>query len=220
MCIRDRRKVLRVGAVATLSRNFLLEFLKPAMHHSETEVIVRSGGLRDLLPMLGTHEVDVVLSNRPAKGDATSKWHTHALREEPVSLVATPEWGARKLAFPKDFAGVPVILPSEESDTRVLFERVCESAGVRPRIIAEVDDMAMLRLFAREGEGFALVPPVVVKDEIGSGVLAVTHRLPQITETFYAVTPTRKFEDAQVAALVERMQRINRRIMPLSKSKS
>lgn len=203
------RKVLRVGAVATLSRNFLLEFLRPAMHRAETEVVVRSGGLRELLPMLGTHEVDVVLSNRPAKGDSATRWHTHALAEEPVSLVATPEWGARRLAFPKDFGGVPVILPSEESDTRVLFERLCESSGVRPRVIAEVDDMAMLRLFAREGEGFALVPTVVVRDEISSGALTVTHRLPQIRETFYAITLSRKFDDSQVAALVERIKKAN-----------
>ncbi len=200
------RKVLRVGAVATLSRNFLLEFLRPAMHSAQTEVVVRSGGLRELLPMLGTHEVDVVLSNRPAKGDAASHWHTHPLAEEPVSLVATPAWAARRLVFPKDFEGVPVILPGEESDTRVLFERVCEAAGVRPRIIAEVDDMAMLRLFAREGEGFALVPPVVVRDEIDAGTLAATHSLPQIRETFYAITLSRKFEDPQIAALVARIQ--------------
>lgn len=200
------RKVLRVGAVATLSRNFLLEFLKPAMHSAQTEVVVRSGGLRELLPMLGTHEVDVVLSNRPAKGDAATHWHTHPLAEEPVSLVATPAWAARRLAFPADFAGVPVILPGEESDTRILFERLCEAAGVRPRIIAEVDDMAMLRLFAREGEGFALVPPVVVRDEIDAGTLTETHRLPQIRETFYAITLSRKFEDSQIAALVARIK--------------
>ncbi len=199
-------KVLRVGAVATLSRNFLLEFLRPAMHSAETEVVVRSGGLRESLARLATGEVDVVLSNRPATGEGGAPWHTHALALEPVSLVATPALAARPRRFPEDFSGAPVILPSEESDTRLLFERLCESAGVRPRIIAEVDDMAMLRLFAREGEGYALVPPVVVRDEIEAGALVETHRLEGLRETFYAITLSRKFQNPIVASLVARIK--------------
>lgn len=199
-------KVLRVGAVATLSRNFLLEFLRPAMHSAETEVVVRSGGLRESLARLATGEVDVVLSNRPATGERGAPWHTHPLALEPVSLVGTPALARLGRRFPEDFSGAPVILPSEESDTRLLFERLCESAGVRPRIIAEVDDMAMLRLFAREGEGYALVPPVVVRDEIESGALVETHRLDDIRETFFAITLSRKFENQLVASLVKRIQ--------------
>jgi LysR family transcriptional activator of nhaA len=67
--------------------------------------------------------------------------------------------------------------------------------------------MAMLRLLAREGEGLALVPPVVVRDEIESGVLVETHRIPQIVETFYAITPSRRFPNPLVGELVEGMAR-------------
>src|SRR5690606_16631101 len=55
-----------------------------------------------------------------------------------------------------------------------------------------MDDMAMLRLFAREGKALALVPPVVVRDEIDSGELVETHRIPQPKETFYAITQSRR----------------------------
>ena len=71
--------------------------------------------------------------------------------------------------------------------------------------MAEVDDMAMLRLLAREGEGLALVPPVVVRDEIETGVLVETHRIPQIQETFFAITPSRRFPNPLVGELVSRM---------------
>jgi LysR family transcriptional activator of nhaA len=100
---------------------------------------------------------------------------------------------------------VPVILPSLESNTRAGFDRMLAAAGVRPRVIAEVDDMAMLRLLAREGEGLALVPPVVVRDEIERGELVETHRVPELTETFYAITPSRKFPNLTVGELVSRM---------------
>lgn len=199
------RQVLRVGAMATLSRNFQLEFLRPVLHRPEVEVIIRSGPLRELRMALQAHEVDVVLSNQPVRRDAETPWHSHLLAEQPVSLVGVPAWRKKKLGFPQDFRDVPVILPSMESNTRAAFDRLVTAADVRPRIMAEVDDMAMLRLLAREGEGLALVPPVVVRDEIEDGVLVVTHRIPQIRETFYAITPSRRFPNPLVGELVGAM---------------
>ncbi len=202
---RGGRQVLRVGAVATLSRNFQLEFLRPALHRAEVEVVIRSGALRELLLALHAHEVDLVLANQPARRDAERPWHSHLLAEQPVSLVGVPAWKKKKLRFPEDFRDVPVILPSMESNTRAAFDRLTAAAGARPRVMAEVDDMAMLRLLAREGEGLALVPPVVVRDEIESGVLVETHRISQIRETFYAITPSRRFPNPLVGELVGRM---------------
>lgn len=199
------RQVLRVGAMATLSRNFQLEFLRPVLHRPEVEVIIRSGPLRELRMALQAHEVDVVLSNQPVRRDAETPWHSHLLAEQPVSLVGVPAWRKKKLGFPQDFRDVPVILPSLESNTRAAFDRLVTAADVRPRVMAEVDDMAMLRLLAREGEGLALVPPVVVRDEIETGVLVVTHRIPQIRETFYAITPSRRFPNPLVGELVGAM---------------
>lgn len=199
------RQILRIGAVATLSRNFQVDFLKPALHRPGVEVVIRSGAQRDLLLALHAHEVDVVLSNSPARRDTETPWHSHLLAEQPVALVGVPAWAKKRLSFPRDFRDVPVILPSMESNTRAAFDRMTSTAGVRPRVLAEVDDMAMLRLLAREGEGLALVPPVVVRDEIEDGVLVETHRIPQIRETFYAITPSRRFPNPLVGELVSRL---------------
>ena len=202
---RGGRQVLRIGAVATLSRNFQLEFLLPVLHRDDVEVVIRSGGFPELLVLLHTHQVDLVLSNQPARRDAETHWHSHLLAEQPVSLVGTPAWKKRKLRFPDGMKDVPVILPSQESNTRAGFDRLLAAAGVRPRIVAEVDDMAMIRLLAREGEALALVPPVVVQSEIKEGILVETHRIPQVRETFYAVTPSRKFPNPLVGELVQRI---------------
>lgn len=201
-------QVLRAGAVGTLSRNFLLEFLRPALHMPEVETVIRSGNQRDLMLSLHAHEVDVVLTNQPAHGDASRPWHSHLLARQQVSLVGVPSWKKKRLKFPADFRDVPMILPSQESNTRAPFDRMMASANARPLILAEVDDMAMLRLLAREGEGLALVPTVVVRDEIESGDLVETHRIPEIEETFYAVTPERRFPNPLVGQLVERMTKV------------
>ena len=202
---RGGRQVLRVGAVATLSRNFQLEFLRPVLHRDDVEVVIRSGGFPELLLLLHSHQVDLVLSNQPARRDSETHWHSHLLAEQPVSLVGTPLWKKKKLRFPEGMKDVPVILPSQESNTRAGFDRLLASAGVRPRVVAEVDDMAMIRLLAREGEALALVPPVVVQSEIQEGILVETHRIPQIQETFYAVTPSRRFPNPVVGELVHRI---------------
>jgi len=203
---RGGRQVLRVGAVATLSRNFLLEFLRPVLHRADIEVVVRSGGLRELLVSLHTLQVDLVLSNQAARQDAETPWHSHLLAEQAVSLVGTPTWKEKRIKFPVGLADVPVILPSLESNTRAGFDRILAASGARPRIIAEVDDMAMLRLMAREGEGLALVPAVVVRDEIERGELVETHRVPELRETFYAITPNRRFPNPLVGELVDGAQ--------------
>ncbi|MFZ9683301.1 MAG: LysR family transcriptional regulator [Cephaloticoccus sp.] len=201
------RQILRVGAVATLSRNFQIEFLRPALHRDGVEVVIRSGPLRELLQGLQMHTIDVVLANHPARRDAGTSWHSHLLAELAVGLVGAPVWRRKRLRFPEDFADVPVILPSLESSLREGFDRLMAAAGIQPRVLAEVDDMAMMRLLAREGEGLALVPPVVVRDEITRRELVQTHAIPQIHETFYAITPSRKFPNAVVGDLVRAMQK-------------
>lgn len=199
------RQVLRVGAVATLSRNFQLAFLKPALKRPDVELVVRSGSLAELVVSMQAHEVDVVLSNEPVRRDAERPWHSHRLADQAVALVGPPAWKTKRLKFPKDFEDVPLLLPSFESSTRAGFERLLASAGIHPRVMAEVDDMAMLRLLARGSDALALVPPVVVQDEITSGALVVTHRIPELRESFYAVTPSRRFPNPLVGELIEAM---------------
>ncbi len=70
--------------------------------------------------------------------------------------------------------------------------------------------MAMLRLLAREGEGVTLVPPVVVRDELKSRILVELHHIEQIRESFYAITPSRKFPNPMVKELVQRTRRSGR----------
>lgn len=95
----------------------------------------------------------------------------HLLNQQPVSLVGRPRADGRKFRFPEDLRSEPVLLPSLDSDIRLAFDRVLERVGIRPIILAEVDEMAMLRLLARDRDGVTLMPPIVVRDELESGAL-------------------------------------------------
>ncbi len=196
------RAVLRVGAVATLSRNFQLEWLRPLLDRDDVEVVLRSGSLRELLSQLSAHTLDVVLSNSAVPRDAATPWHSHPVGEQPVSLVGRPVRGGRRLKFPEDLRTVPVVLPGAQSSMRAAFDLLLDQAGIRPKVLAEVDDMAMLRLMARECPGLTLVPPVVVQDELRQKILVERARIPEIRESFYAITPSRRFPNPLLRALM------------------
>jgi LysR family transcriptional activator of nhaA len=200
------RQVLRIGAVTTLSRNFQLELLRPLLSRDDVEIVVRSGTLRELLVQLEAHTVDVVLANMAVPRDAHTRLYSHLLAEQPVSLVARPVRARRQFQFPDDLRDTPLIVPSLQSNIRVAFDLLLEQAGVRPRIVAEVDDMAMLRLLARESSGVTLVPPVVVQQELAERRLVERCRIPQIRETFYAITPSRRFPSPILRDLLARLR--------------
>lgn len=187
------RSFLRVGAASNLSRNFQLTFLRPLITRDDVELVIHSGSLRELLLQLKAHTLDVVLSNSPVRRDAESGWHSHLLNEQPVSFVGRKVRGMKPFRFPEDLRHTPVVVPSQESSIRTAFDLLMDQLGIRPSISAEVDDMAMLRLMARETKGVTLVPPVVVADELANGVLVERHRFPEIKEAFYAITPSRRF---------------------------
>lgn len=201
---RSQRAYLRVGATSNLSRNFQIRFLQPLLTRPDVELIIHSGTLRELLAQLQAHTLDVVLSNTPVRRDAETGWHSHLLDEQPVSLVGHKTRGMKPFRFPEDLKTMPVVLPSLDSSIRAAFDVLMDQAGVRPVIAAEVDDMAMLRVMARESRGLTLVPPVVVKDELASGELVERHSFSQIKESFYAITPSRRFPNPVLKALMAR----------------
>jgi LysR family transcriptional activator of nhaA len=198
------RQLLRIGAVSTLSRNFQLELVRSLVLRSDVELVLHSGSLRELLAQMHTHTIDLVLSNRPVPRDAQTNWHCHLLDEQPVSLVSKPGEEYWPLQFPQDLHGRPLLLPSIESEIRAAFDFLLEQAGVRPVVVAEVDDMAMLRLLSRESGHLTLVPPVVVLDELRHGLLVERHRITDIRERFYAITPSRRFPNALVKELLSK----------------
>ena len=198
------RQAIRVGALATLSRNFHMEFLRPILGRADVEVILRSAGAGDLLQALESLNLDVVLINQPPARDAVTPFVSHRLSEQQVSLVGIPD----RLVAPFDLRSLletqPVILPTAETGVRIGFDALTDRLGVRPQIAAEVDDMAMMRLLARDGVGLAVLPPIVVQDELCSGRLIEADRLPGISETFFAVTLKRRFPNPLVVELLER----------------
>lgn len=197
------RQVLRVGALATLSRNFQLQFLRPLIGRPDVEVVLRSGSQAELLRGLAATALDVVLTNLAPPRDVASPWLVHRLSEQPVSLIGTPaRLGSGPWRLAELLTRAPVVLPTRETALREAFDALVSRLGVVPAIAAEVDDMAMLRLLAREDVGLAVIPPIVVQDELSSGRLVEAIKLEGLAESFLAVTRERRFPNPLLAALL------------------
>ena len=99
---------------------------------------------------------------------------------------------------------MPMIVPGPESDIRTEFEALCEQIGIAVRVVAEVDDMASMRLLARDMDAIALVPTVVVRDELKNGLLHAYGVVPGLFETFYAITVERHYRHPLLQSLFAR----------------
>jgi LysR family transcriptional activator of nhaA len=187
------RTILRVGSQATLSRNFQLRFFAPLFDREDVEIVVQSGNFADLMRNLEAHNLDVLLANWAPPRDAATRWIAHTLAHQPISLIGPPSDHDPGAPLAELLTAEPLVLPARQSSMRIGFDALVDRMDIRPPIAAEVDDMAMLRLLAREGIGRAVIPAIVVRDELASGELVELARLPGLRETFYAITLKRRF---------------------------
>lgn len=204
--LRDQRSSeryhLRVGTVSTLSRNFQIQFLEPLLGRDDVHITIDSGNFRGLREKLENHEIDVLLTNMPPPRDGDSHWAAHLIDEQPVALIAHPDFDIAGQSLQTLLTQWPLIMPSAESSIRGMFDALAARLGVTVQIAAEADDMAMLRLLAREKNGLAVIPPIVVQDELRSGSLIQAAELPGMVETFYAITLPRRFPNPLLADLI------------------
>ena len=201
------RQAVRIGALATLSRNFQISFVEPLLPRTDIEVVLRSGSQGELLGALEALALDVVLTNQTPATDALTPFIVHKLSEQPVSLIGTPALLGATRAVAELLGRHPVILPIAGSSVRSGFDALTSRLDLRPQIAAEVDDMAMMRLMVREGHALGVLPPIVVRDELGTGSLVEAEGLPGIAETFLAVTIERRFPNPVVRQLIDRAMR-------------
>jgi LysR family transcriptional activator of nhaA len=158
-----RMPPLRVGAASTLSRNYQRRFLGPVLGRDDVELILRSGSEAELVDGLSNLSLDVALMTEPPRGDGRAEVRAQRLAEQAVGLHGRAEMMRGSLA--EVLAEGRFLLPTDPTISAG-FVALGERMGVSPRIAASVDDMAMVRLLARDGAGIAVAPSVVVADEL------------------------------------------------------
>lgn len=194
---------VRIGSVSTLSRNYQENWIRPLLADPSVTLSLESGLLEDLLARLVQHQLDVVLANDAVAVGPDRPLLCRFLGSQAISVVgAGARWQGRQLRLPDELHGEDVALPGPRHAMRVQFDALCVAAGVQPRVRAEVDDMAMLRLIARDGGWLTVLPEVVVQDELRSGALVRVGTSHELQEKFYAITTLHRHRLERLEALL------------------
>lgn len=195
---------LRIGMLSSMSRNFIESFMEPLLR-SKTEASFRllARPQNELLDLLAQHQIDVVLTNREVSLSDDIAWQSQLLSRQAVSVIAPASRCDLPAHIDSAYKHQRWVVPGSASPLRAAFESFCTQHQLEPEIVAEVDDMAMLRLLARDSGALAAMPAVVVRDELQSGVLSKRFDLPNTFENFYAVTLKRKFQHPLLSELLQ-----------------
>ena len=155
-----------------------------------------------LLADLALHALDIVIADSPAPSGGSVRAFNHLLGETGVSFFAVPPL-ARRLArgFPGSLDGAPVLLPLENSALRRALDQWFDRKGVEPRVVAEFEDSALLKVFGADGVGVFTAPTAVEREVCRQYGASVLGRAPEVTERYYAVSVGRRLEHPAVAAI-------------------
>ncbi len=192
---------IRIGMLSTMSRNFIESFIEPLLQKNNTKYILHSREQTSLLNSLSTHHFDLALTNIEVRGTEKQLWQCQLIARQPIAIIGPPNLNLSK-KFSASYKKQRWVLPVSESPIRAGFDGFCSLHQFHPDILAEADDMAMLRLLARDTGAIAVMPEVVVKDELKQKKLVSYLKLPNVYENFYAITIKRQYQNTIVNDLI------------------
>lgn len=195
-------QVVSIGVLTHLSRNFVESFIAPLLETEHLRLKIAIRGMSNLLNGLSNHEFDFVLTNRTVHHDNQQHWHQQLLRRQSIAIIG-PKGEKPATSFPEGYQQKRWVLPAPATEVRAAFDRICAVSQYKADILAEADDMAMLRLLTRDSGACAVLPSVVVKDEIRQGLLEEYQVLTNSFENFYAISLLRKQQSDVVKQLLQ-----------------
>lgn len=194
---------LQVGISDALPKLVVQRLLRPALRLKHpTQLICREDKTDRLLAELATHGLDLVLTDAPIAGASHVKAFNHLLGECGTSFMAAREIAGRyRRAFPGSLDGAPFLAPTENTVARRSLEQWFDANDVRPHIVAEFEDSALLKVFGQEGEGVFAVPDIVER-EVGQHYrVSLVGRATEVRERFYGISVERRIKHPAVAAI-------------------
>lgn len=200
-----RPQPLSVGVANVLPKLVVHRILQPALELSEpVQMMCREGQPDQLFSDLAMHELDMVLADSPVSASGRIKAFNHLLGTSGVTVFGTPELAVRYGSrFPESLDGAPFLLPSAATTVRRSLDHWFDDNRIRPRVVAEFHDSALLKTFGQSGSGLFVAPTVVEEDVRSIYKVSVLARIPEVQERFYAIWVERRFKNPAVQAILE-----------------
>ncbi len=194
---------VNIGVNDVLPKRVVYQILRPVLELPEPmRVSCFEGTPVQLLPPLAVHELDFVLSDAPADPRIRVRAFSHLLGECGVCLFATPKLARKwRKNFPRSLNGAPALLPASGSALRVTLEHWFDSVDIRPEVVGEFEDFALLSIFGQEGVGFFPGYEVKTAALIKRYQVEPLGEIKGHRERFYAITVERRIKHPAVAAI-------------------
>jgi len=202
-------ETLRVGVCDMIPKTMAFRLLQPAHDAGlAMRLVCREGGFDALMLELGAHRLDLVIADRglpPGTHRLTAlRGHTHLLGSSTLTVLGHPDLCAdRDGPFPQCLKGAPFLLPGVEAAVHSRLQAWFELHGLRPIVVGEFDDGALLNAFARAGTGFIAAPTVLAAAICAEYGLRRVGTVDSIVEQFHAVTVERRIDHPAVRRILE-----------------
>jgi LysR family transcriptional activator of nhaA len=193
----------RVGIADSVPKAIAYRLLEPALGvPDQVRLICHEGNFRDLLGQLAVHRLDLVVADEPMSKQTSVKAFNHTLGTTAMSFFAAPSLkNALKGAFPGCLDGAPMLVQGSSTAMRQRLDLWLAEHHLRPRLIGEFDDAALLKAFGGEGRGVFMSPSVLEEETCAQYGVRVLGRAPELIEEFFGVSPERRITHPCVAAI-------------------
>ena len=194
---------LEVGVVDVVDKLVVRRLLKPALALTEpVRIVCHEDSYDKLLADLALHSLDIVIADSPVPTGSSVRAYNHLLGETDVAFFGVKSLvNPLKRKFPKSLDGAPMVLPLENSALRRALNHWFDRNAIKPRVVAEFQDSALLKVFGADGVGIFTAPTAVENEvcrQYGVSVLGYAH---DVKERFYAVSVERRLKHPAVVAI-------------------
>jgi LysR family transcriptional activator of nhaA len=194
---------LSVGVANAVPKFIAYRLLRPAIEGPDpVHVVCREDSAESLAAQLATHALDVVIADTPAPPHVRVKVFNHLLGESGIGFFAGTAIAARlRRNFPRSLDDTPVVLPTPNAALRRILDEWFGREGIRPNVIGEFEDSALMKAFA-QGVGAAFPAPVVIAEDVSRFYrVRLIGRVSDVRERYYAISAERRVKHPGVLAI-------------------
>lgn len=193
----------RVGVDDAVPKSIAYRLLTPAMElASPVRIVCREDKLVRLLVELAIQRVDLILADRPMRDEANVKGYSHKLGNCGITFFAAPRLAKTfKKKWPHVLDAAPLLIPGKDAAIRIPLMRWFDVHQLRPHIVGEFDDSALMQAFGQAGIGIFIAPSVIADEVRREHGVVVVGRTDEVTEQFYAISLERRLTHPAVVAI-------------------
>ncbi len=198
-----------VGIANAVPKLIVRQLLEPALKLSlPVRLVCREDSYDKLLAELSMHTLDVVIADAPVPPGSSVRAFNHLLGECGVGIFGTPSLArARRKNFPRSLDGAPVLLPLEQLPLRRAIDQWLSKSAIRPQVLGEFEDSALLKVFGADGIGLFPAPMAVAAQVRAQYGVELVGEIPDVSERYYAISVERRLKHPAVVALLETARR-------------